>query len=143
MEAKDAYKLINQVTCGPGHAVIDRTAAGHWLKTEVLNLNEPHPEPIFDSINPVGSLVRALLVPYLTAGGNLDTLLDAFLHTSREYHANFSKLERYLDTAQALVPGLIDLVAILKPQNYPAVHHSPTYRAAYKPAYCVVLIKFL
>ena len=63
IEAQNAYKLIYQVTCGPGHAVTDRTAAGHWLKTEVLNLNEPHPEPIVDSINPDGSLVRALLVP--------------------------------------------------------------------------------
>jgi hypothetical protein len=143
MQAQDVYKLIHQSACGNAHAISNPQAARDWLEQEVQNLCDPYPEHTIDPINPDGSLARVHLAPYLADGGNLDTLLDAFLHTSREYHANIKKLERYLDAALPLVPGLMALVANLKPQNYPAVHHSTDYRAAYKPAYRVILIKFL
>jgi hypothetical protein len=143
MQAEDVYKLMHQSACGNAHAVTNPQAARDWLVQEVLNLRDPYPEPAIDPISPDGSLARVHLAAYLADGGNLDTLLDAFLHTSREYHPNYTKLESYLEAAQPLVPGLIEWVAILKPQNYPAIHHSTAYRAAYKPAYRVVLLEFL
>jgi hypothetical protein len=143
MQAEDVYKLMHQSACGNAHAVTNPQAARDWLEQEVLNLRDPYPEPAIDPISPDGSLARIHLATYLADGGNLDTLLDAFLHTSREYHADFSKLERYLEAAQSIVPGLTALIPTLKPQNFPPVHHSTAYHVAYKPAYRVVLIEFL
>jgi len=105
MQAQDVYKLMHQSACGNAHAVSNPQAARDWLDQEVQNLCDPYPEPAIDPINPDGSLARVHLASYLADGGNLDTLLDAFLHTSREYPANFTKLERYFDTALPLVPG--------------------------------------
>ena len=143
MEAQDAYKLIYQAACGPAHAVTDRTVALNWLKTEVLNLNEPYPEPFFDPISPDGSLARVHLAPYLAAGGSMEDLVDTFIATSQALLPDYSKLEGYLEDSLPIFPDLATLVKLLKPKGYPALHHSSTYRAAYKPAYRVVLIEFL
>ena len=143
MRVQDVYKLVHQSACGPAHAVMSTQAAREWLENEVRNLLDPYPEPAIDPISPNGTLVRVHLAPYLANGGELDTLLDAFLRTSREFQVNFEKLRKYLASAQTILPELSDLTATLKPQNFPAVHHSETYRVTYKPAYRVILIKFL
>lgn len=143
MQAQDAYKLIHQAACGPAHAVTNPQAAQDWLEEELQTLHDPYPEPAIDPISPDGALVRVHLAPYLAAGGNIERLLDAFITTSREFPADPTKLRKYFDTALALFPGLESLVETLKPQGYPAMHHSPAYRKAYKPAYRVALKEFL
>jgi hypothetical protein len=143
MRVQDVYKLIHQSACGPAHAVMSSQAAREWLENEVRNLIDPYPEPAIDPISPDGTLARVHLAPYLANGGELDTLLDAFLRTSREYRANFEKLAEYLTAAQQIIPGLAALTADLKLKNFPAVHHSTAYRVAYKPAYRVVLRKYI
>ena len=139
MQAQDAYKLVHQAACGPAHAVTDPEAARAWLEKEVQGLHDPYPEPAIDTISPDGALVRVHLAPYLAAGGSIERLLAAFITTSREFPQDLSLLQAYLDTALQLFPGLESLLETLTPQGYPAVHHSEAYRAAYKPAYRVVL----
>jgi hypothetical protein len=101
MQAQDVYKLIHQSACGNAHAISNPEAAREWLEQEVQNLCDPYPEPTIDPINPDDSLARVHLAPYLADGGELDILFEAFLRTSREYHANFTELERYLETARS------------------------------------------
>jgi hypothetical protein len=79
------------------------------------------------------------LAPYLAAGYRIDRLLEAFITTSREFTPDHTQLKIYLDIAMPLFPKLESLLESLEPRGYPAVHHSKAYRAAYKPAYRVVL----
>ena len=143
MQAQDAYKLIHQAASGPAHAVTDPEAPRAWLEQEVQDLLDPYPEPAIDPISPDGTLVRVHLAPYLAAGGSIEQLLKAFITTSREFPVDHSHLQAYLDTALPLFPELESLLETIKTQGFPAVHHSKAYRAAYKPAYRVVLKKYL
>lgn len=143
MGAQDVYKLIYQAACGPGHAVSNPAQARDWLEKELHNLSDPHPEPAIDPISPDGKLVRVHLSPYLAGGGDRETLLQAFIQTSCEFCPDQLKLERTLKAALPYVEGLKELMKTLKTGGYPAVHHSEQYRAAYKPAYRVVLKKLL
>jgi hypothetical protein len=143
MEAQDAYKLLYQVAFGSAHAVINPQDAYDWLQREVESLIEPYPEPAIDPISPDGALVRVHLSPYLAQSGDLTTLVDAFVRTSQVYHQDREKFGGYLEQAMPNVQGLADLVNRLKDQGYPAAHHSPIYREAYKPAYRIVLKRFL
>lgn len=139
MQAQDAYKLAHQSACGPTHAVTDPESARDWLEQEVQGFIDPYPEPAIDPISPDGRLVRVHLSPYLATGGSIERLLDAFIKTSREYTSDNTLLKAYLDIALPLFPKLQSLLETLKSQGYPVVHHSEAYRAAYTPAYRVVL----
>ncbi len=139
MQAQDAYKLAHQAACGPAHAVSDPKAARAWLEEEVQNLVDPYPEPAIDPISPDGHLVRVHLAPYLVTGGSIEKLLDAFIATSNVFKPDHTQLIIYLTITLPLYPELETLLETLKPQGYPAVHHSEAYRSAYKPAYRVVL----
>lgn len=143
MGAQDAYKLIHQAACGPAHAVRNRADARQRLEEELQNLTHAYPEPAIDPISPDGDLVRVHLSPYLAASGDVETLLKAFIQTSCEFRPDQEKLVSYLTTALMYVEGLQELMITLKNQGYPAVHHSKPYRAAYQPAYRVVLEKLL
>ena len=143
MQAQDAYKLIHQAALGNAHAVIHPEAVQKWLESELKDLLEPYPEPALDPISPDGTLVRVHLGPFMAAGGNLDSLLAAFFRTSSTFISDHQRLESYLEESLPYVTGLEELMRTLKNQDYPAVHHSEAYRAAYKPAYRVVLGKYL
>ena len=143
MAAQDVYKLLYQAAFGSAHAMNNSQKAYDWLQREVEDLLEPYPGPAIDPISPDGTLVRVHLAPYLVGGGDLTTLLDAFVRTSQVYQQDRGKFESYLEEAMPLVQGLLGLVKRLKDQGYPAVHHSTIYRQAYKPAYRVVLREFL
>jgi len=139
IQAQDAYKLAHQAACGTAHAVTDPDSARAWLENEIQNLINPYPEPAIDPINPDDSLVRVHLAPYLVSGGSIEKLLEAFITTSFEFSADHTQLKTYLDLALPLFPQLDDMLETLKNQDFPPVHHSNTYRTAYRPAYRVVL----
>jgi len=143
MQAQDAYKLIHQAACGPAHAVTSQDAAREWLENELKTLTDPWPETLIDPISPDGELVRVHLGPFKALGFNSHMLLDAFIHTSLEITPNYQLLESYLLTSLTLIPGLKELMETQRTLGYPALHHSDQYRISYKPAYRVVLKKFL
>jgi hypothetical protein len=143
MQACDVYKLIHQAALGSEHAVSDLQAARERLQNELQALRAPHPEPAIDPISPDGAIVRVHLSAYMAGGGHFDSLLNAFLRTSRKFHGQHETLEEYLRLALPLAPGLNALAKSLSAQGYPAIHHSEAYRAAYKPAYRVVLKRYL
>jgi hypothetical protein len=143
MQACDVYKLIHQASLGSEHAISNPQMARERLQSELQSRAAPHPEPAIDPISPDGAIVRVHLSAYMAEGGDFDNLLNAFLRTSHEFHGQRETLEEYLRLALSLVPGLDMLAKNLSAQGYPPVHHSEAYRAAYKPAYRVVLKHYL
>ena len=152
MEPADLYKLLHQAAMGPEHAVDDADAAHTKLRAEAAGLGEGPPDPLADPISPDGKLARIHLRPYVAASGDLDKLADAFVQTAQRFSASPEKLARFCgclgDLADARgipfsreqVSAYFDAIAA---RGYPVVRHSEAYRAAYRPAYRVVLLELL
>ncbi len=148
----DLYKLIYQAAMGAEHAVSDEAGARKWLLEEIRNLGSGLEEPLVDSISPDGAVVRVHLRPFVRAKKDVEQLLDAFLHTAHEFHGSAPRLESYgRNAAQEVTKGVFpfsteDVAAYMgqmKENGFPAVHHSPSFEAEYRPAYRVVARDFL
>jgi hypothetical protein len=146
MQAQDIYKLIYQGCLGAEHAVASPNHARNRLENEVAEMGEAPPEPIIDPISANGKIIRINLRPYLEADGDLEVLLDAFIHTANDFHGEISLVEKEWDAATQtcfLSTSVMDaFIQKLKERNYPAVHHSEAYKEHYRPAYRVVWQKY-
>jgi hypothetical protein len=151
MEFVDIYKLLHQAAMGAGHA-IDMLAARERLEAEIRESVDGPREPVIDPISPDGRLARVHLRAYAEAGRDLDTLLDAFGRTAREYTPSRERLERFCGCLADLAregrlpfdqEAVTQQVTAFTQSGYPIVHHSTTYRDLYRPAYRVVAIDFL
>ena len=152
MQLDDIYKLLHQAALGPGHAVNDATASRAWLEKEGADLGPGPLEPEKDVISPDGRLARVHLRSWLAAGKSLDDLNRAFVETADNYSPSRERLEKFcgcmgdlaaaggIPFAQTEVVEYFDRIA---QAGYPVVHHSKTYRDAYKPAYRVVDVALL
>lgn len=147
MQPADLYKLLHQAAMGSAHAIEDRAGAKLWLDREVSVMGTAHPDPMVDTIAPGGGVVLVHLRPWVAAGRSTDSLLDAFVATANAIPRDTATLVRYLAVADSLADqGRLpfsatawrDLVMGLRRGGYPAVHHSPEYESAYRPAYRVV-----
>ncbi len=152
MQLADVYKLAHQACLGSEHAVLDLAGARHWLEGEVARLAAGPEEPVLDPISADGRILRVHLRPFLARGGNLEQLLESFVRTAHEYRGSASQLRSCGSGAEALagtwkLPITREEVRAywgqMEAQGYPAVHHSATYEAAYRPAYRVVAREFL
>jgi hypothetical protein len=147
MQPADLYKLLHQAAMGSGHAIDDRTGAKRWMDREVSVMGVAHPDPMVDTIAPGGAVVLVNLRPWVAGGRSTDSLLDAFVATANAIPPDTQKLARYLRVGDSLagqgrlpfsVTAWRDLVTGLRRGGFPAVHHSPEYESAYRPAYRVV-----
>jgi hypothetical protein len=147
MQPADLYKLLHQGAMGSAHAIDDRAGAKMWMDREVSVMGVSHPDPLIDTIAPGGAVVLVNLRPWVAAGRSTDSLLDAFVATANAIPRDTVKLVRYLGVGDSLaaqgrlpfsVTAWRDLVTGLRRGGYPAVHHSPEYESAYRPAYRVV-----
>jgi len=145
MQIQDVYKLLHQATMGSGHAVTDPESARRWLERELAEMGDGIPEPLIDPISADGQMARVHLRPYLAQGGNPQKLLSAFIHTANEFHGDEAVLKQEWDIAthiEIFPPAEMDDF-IQKLQGYPAVHHSAIFTQRYRPAYRVILQKYL
>jgi hypothetical protein len=152
LELADIYKLLHQAAMGPGHAVSGLAAARTWLETEAAGLGDGPDDPIADPISPDGRLARVHLRPYVAAGYGLEQLAEAFVETAQTYARAPDKLVKFcgclgdlaaaggIPFAREEVERYFESIAA---QGYPVVHHSPTYRDEYRPAYRVVALETL
>jgi hypothetical protein len=152
MQVEDAYKLVHQASLGSEHAVSDVARAREWLTHELAHLGEGPAEPILDPISADDRILRVHLRPYVANGGDPVRLLDAFVRTANDFQGSTDQLRIYwacvermasaghLPFSQALVR---EYAVRMEALNYPAVHHSDAYRAAYRPAYRVIARDFL
>jgi len=148
---EDIYKLLHQAALGPAHAV-DGPAARERLAREATELGEGPDEPLADPISPDGRLVRVHLRPYVAQGRDLNKLADAFAETARTWTPATDRLAKFcgclgdLADAGGIAFARTDVVAYMSAraaEGWPAVRHSPAFRAAWRPAYRVIDITLL
>ena len=154
MEPADLYKLLMQRSMGPEHLVTSGDALA-WLQQETAEL-APLPPGVeavdVELLDPGRGLTRVHLRPWLAQRRSLDALATAFAGTAARWTPQPDVLAAELGMAGGLLPqfGLSfdqatweAFTAPLLAQGLPAVHHSETYRAAYAPAYRVVLVELI
>ncbi len=149
-EIMDVYKLLHQATFGPGHLIASKKNAREWLEREAELLTPSAREPLVERIHPDGDIVRVHLRPYLARGAKLKLLLDAFVRSAGQVQGDLDLMARrwsffvgkcHADGALAGrfdVEGALLFGRIRARENWPAMHHSPAYVAAYKPYYRVL-----
>lgn len=152
MQIDDAYKLIHQACLGSQHLISDIAQADAQLARELAALTEGPPEPTIDPISPDRRIVRVHLRPYMSNGGDPDSLIQAFVRTANEFEGSIDQLRAYwrwfgedVMSGRLALAGepLREFSARMETLDYPAVHHSEAYRAAYRPAYRVIVRDFL
>jgi hypothetical protein len=146
MQIQDVYKLIYQAALGSEHAVMNRHEACVRLEREIMQLGDEDVEPaIVDPISADGQIVRVHLRPFLAENGDPEALLTAFVRTANEFHGDEQVLKNYWDIATHLgffpPAAMDDFIQSMK--GYPAMHHSAIYTQRYRPAYRVILQKYL
>jgi len=151
MQAEDVYKLLFQAVMGPVHALADPASARLWLLSEMNAAAAGPKEPLIDPIACGGPMARVHLRPWLLADLDPDLLFDAFARTPLSYRGSIHRLETacqeasvWLRRRQAPIAEAFDvLIPTLREPGFPALRHSPGYRAAYRPAYRVVDMSLL
>lgn len=147
-EAEDIYKFLHQALYGPGHAISSLDAAALLLEQEVQEMGPlERAEPFCTVLGGDPILMRVNLRLFVAEGRDLERLLGAFAATAEAIHPDPAQMQLAVSLAveflqsvgsTQLADQLEQLEKELRPQGYPAVHHSQTYREAYEPAYRVV-----
>lgn len=149
---QDLYKLVHQAALGSEHALRDEVRVRAWLMQELDQLGPGPYEPLLDPISPDDLVVRVHLRPFARLRLDGEALLEAFIHTAREFSPSISQLSEYCAAAIELArdgtlpfeAGRVSaLFAEMQAASFPAVHHSQVYAAAYLPAYRVIAREFL
>ena len=152
IEIPDLYKLFYQATMGSEHAISSEDKARVWLEREVNDLPPGPDEPMIDPISPDGKIVRVNLRPFVFANRDITTLLDAFVKTANVFRGKKEILSSYwailegMATKGELAFELEELKSFIEEMDrkgFPAIHHSSTYKEAYKPAYRIIVKEFL
>ena len=152
MEPQDVYKLIYQASLGNEHLMTDTSGLRDYLLNELKSVDALTSEPEMEALTPDGELVRLNLRPFKSAHGNPEELLKAMLKTAGTFRKSEKQLEEWLQTIERLgaeerwpfkQDSLMALFQRMRSDRYPSVHHSDAFEAAYKPAYRVILKKFL
>lgn len=152
MELQDVYKLIYQASLGNEHFMADTSALRESLLSELKSVDASTNEPAMEALTPDGELVRLNLRPFKSAHGNPEGLLQAMLGTASTFKKSERQLEDWLQTIERRgtdgqwpfkQDSLKTFFQRMRSDGYPSIQHSVAYEATYKPAYRVVLKKFL
>ncbi len=141
---QDVYKLLHQAAFGPGHAIQNPDKALEWIERDLDETGPAGGEPLGESIHPAGERVRLHLRPYAAAGGDLVQLRDAFVRSAVERPGAAERMAGWWETFTQQMetdfdPREMRLFGMAcARQGWPAIHHSPAYRQAYRPAYRVL-----
>jgi hypothetical protein len=148
MQPRDVFKLLYQGILGPEHLVDSPSAFADYLQAEYEALAPDLDDPLLEAIHPHQNMLRINLKPFKAAGLDLNLLLDACLQTAsrpwgtpqvlRSLWESFASLYRQRPFAAFTGSEITDFTTWLASHDYSPVHHSPTYRQAYLPAYRLV-----
>lgn len=146
MEPQDAVKLIYQNEFGGGHLIRDEESCLSYLQREYEATAQSPDVPLSEDIG--NGLVRISLAAldahdYAPEQLGRDFIRSAALHTgSRDRFLQKLELLRKM-TEDGALPFPIDTLDLYLCEyanaGYPMVSHSCAYRAAYNPAYRIVL----
>ena len=150
MRPEDAVKLIYQNEFGPGHMIADEKKSLQRLQQELSSLSPKEGEPLYESIG--GGLCRLNLRPCLQKGIPAEDINRLFIKAAqstegdkKSFLKKLQELSQMADRDETpFYAAELDYFLILyKEKGCPAIHHSDAYRAAYAPAYRVVVQKHL
>ncbi len=154
MGLADVYKLLHQAAFGVGHRITSKKETRAWLEHE-RGLLEPNATHILaESVHPSGAWVRLHLAAYLAYRHDVRPLLEAYMRSAQDaqpeqaqqlaaWWAFFERLcAEDADYAARFSLREARLFGMVRAEeNWPAVHHSPTYLTHYRPFYRVLARK--
>lgn len=149
---EDAYKWTYQAIRGGEHAAPDLESARKWLEREWAGLGEAKKgEPVWEPLCPGGEVGRFNLRSFRDGGGNPDDLVRAFVESGGEYRSEADRFTvawfelgtrlKKKSAGKLTHKAWAKLDAEMRAKNYPAIHHSETYKRAAEPAYRVLTLK--
>jgi len=150
MRPCDAVKLVYQSEFGGGHLIKDSDKSLLRIKEELSSLNMGNSGELYESIG--SGLCRVNLSRLSSHGLTSEWLNKVFVTSAREVKGSVDEFEKKLQLLLSLAndglfefdaPTLAVYISDYKAAGYPPVSHSDEYRAAYNPAYRVVLEKYV
>ena len=150
MEVSDLFKFLYQSSFGCEHMVTSLESAIEYIRREGEKLaGAKEGIGLIDMLD--GEYARVHLW-CLKRGINAETLGRLFYLSARREDDGMARLEEKLGVARGLIrdgalPFSIDdfdaSVTKWRELGFPAIHHSDTFRQAYKPAYRVIASEYL
>ena len=146
MTPQDAVKLLYQSAFGPGHLIRDESYARARLAEELAH-TPPGDGPLLEDIG--GGYARLYLGAAKAQGLSEEAVYARFAQAAAAPCPGKEAFERGLSLLEGLTDGgeapfsAAELAAYLtdyRAAGCPMVSHSEIYRAAYRPAYRVVLL---
>lgn len=146
MEPQDAVKLIYQNEFGGGHLVADPAQSLERLRAEYAAVPRGPAAPLAEDIG--NGMVRIMLGALDPGEYPLEALNRDFARSAALRRGSMDAFLKKLDVLRALTAegvfgfspaALEDYLGPYTASGCPAVSHSQAYRAAYHPAYRVVL----
>lgn len=146
----DVYKLLHQGVFGPGHLIASKKHAREWLEHEASLVTPDRMLPLVERIHPDGALVRFHVRPYLAYRESIRPLLDAFIQSAQVVVGDPAEMAAWWGIfEEQSAPGgsfagrlplrEVRLFGKMRAEEqWPAMHHSPVYYAAYQPVYRVL-----
>jgi hypothetical protein len=147
----DLYLLLREAILGP-EPIVDPAAARVALGLDLDRAGDRRgAEPIVEDLDEVQGTVRLNLRRWRFVRGSANELWPVVEKSARAAgRGDAARLHGCLGAAAAVLPGLGRDAAAFRAyvdaraaEAFPAVEHAPAYRAAYAPAYRVVLRRFL
>lgn len=148
MQATDFLKLILHSASGCEHIPYSLERATGWVRAEYAQ-GVDDKAPLTVSVG--GGYFRVYLSA-ITRGLSPDTLAKVFYLTARTSRHSISGIETRLAVLREMVASgeialdpeeLDSYIARWSAMSYPAIHHSDTFREAYRPAYRVVADRYV
>ena len=148
MQPTDAVKLLYQNEFGGGHLIRDEESCLRYLRAEFESIaKDPNAQPC----EPIGNgIIRVNLAAVQEA--DLETLGRSFIRSAAAHTGTLDSFLQKLEVLRQLAQEgvfcfdaetLETYLLAYEKAGYPMVSHSETYRQNYRPAYRVVLEKFL
>lgn len=146
MEPVDAVKLAYQSEFGCGHLLAPEAECAQRIAREIAEMTADREAPVFLPIG--GGLCRMNLHAPSVRALNPLTLARMMAVTAQQARGTAEGFEQRLDELRALcregatplsLEALDQYLEGYKKEGYPPVSHSEKYRAAYAPAYRVLL----
>ncbi len=136
MEPQDFGKLAYQGEFGPEHLILNKLQAEVFLLDEWKTLPEGSGPQFPESVSE--SLYRFPL-SICSSIDEIELLVKLFILTAEKHKGNVNGLEEKLEWLTDMgIPGIKKWSAEWKKKGYPPVHHSNTFREAYRPHYRLV-----
>ncbi len=148
MTPQDAVKLLYQSEFGGGHMISDRHGARLYLLRELDGTARDEAVPTVEMLGPDGARLNLASLP---SSLTPDTLFSMFCESAALFPGSEENFRQKLAMPLSLIEEGVapfskhDYTAYLERyfcEGGGAVHHSPAYSSAYRPAYRVVHATF-